>query len=122
MNSEVKQKWIDALRSGEYIQGQKNLESEGKFCCLGVLCDLAVKDGVPVLVTKDSRSRHVLDSVSFTRYDGSAAVLPEKVRNWAGLSYSDFDDWKLIEMNDGNGSGTRTYSFDQIADYIEKNL
>lgn len=33
-------KWLDALKSGEYKQGQKTLRDEDKFCCLGVACDL----------------------------------------------------------------------------------
>lgn len=30
--------WIVALRSGQYKQGRRYLEADGKFCCLGVLC------------------------------------------------------------------------------------
>jgi hypothetical protein len=53
MNSEKKTKWVEALRSGEYEQGasflvQQPASAKGKprYCCLGVLCDLAIKDGV----------------------------------------------------------------------------
>lgn len=42
--------WVKALRSGEYKQGYGYLHykrgGKDKFCCLGVLCDLAVKNGV----------------------------------------------------------------------------
>lgn len=31
-------KWIDALRSGEYKQGQDRLNDGDAFCCLGVAC------------------------------------------------------------------------------------
>lgn len=30
--------WVAALRSGQYKQGRAYLESDGKFCCFGVLC------------------------------------------------------------------------------------
>ena len=40
MNPEVKQKWIDALRSDKYEQGSGKLRSVTGYCCLGVLCDL----------------------------------------------------------------------------------
>jgi hypothetical protein len=41
MNKEIKEKWINALRSGKYEQGKSQLRSlSNKFCCLGVLCDL----------------------------------------------------------------------------------
>ena len=40
MNENAK-KWVAALRSGEYKQGQYNLRSDqDHFYCLGVACDL----------------------------------------------------------------------------------
>lgn len=33
--------WIKALRSGEYKQGRNRLKRRDRFCCAGVLCDLA---------------------------------------------------------------------------------
>lgn len=45
--------WVAALRSGLYEQGQQVLKTQdGKFCCLGVACDLKK---VPVHL-KDARS------------------------------------------------------------------
>jgi len=50
MNSEIKQKWIDALRSGKYVQGEGSLHDakmtgmrpDQKCCCvLGVLNDIS---------------------------------------------------------------------------------
>jgi len=40
MNPRIKQRWLDALRSGEYKQTMENLQDMNGFCCLGVLCDL----------------------------------------------------------------------------------
>lgn len=45
MNEELKKRWVDALRSGKYAQGQLYLNKDRRFCCLGVLCDLLVEDG-----------------------------------------------------------------------------
>lgn len=46
LDPEVKAKWVEALRSGRYKQGQHVLQTpDGKFCCLGVYCDIA---GVPM--------------------------------------------------------------------------
>ena len=40
MTPELKAKWVEVLRSGEYEQGQETLRSyDNKFCCLGVLLD-----------------------------------------------------------------------------------
>ena len=44
---EVVKLWVAALRSGEYEQAQGQLWSGDGFCCLGVLCDLAARDGGP---------------------------------------------------------------------------
>lgn len=40
--------WLAALRSGEYEQGRGCLSDNGKFCCLGVACDIAVKQEMGV--------------------------------------------------------------------------
>ena len=38
---ETRTKWLEALRSGDYKQGQIYLRNkENEFCCLGVLCDI----------------------------------------------------------------------------------
>lgn len=40
------QAWVNALRSGKYLQGQRRLRQETpvedvfEYCCLGVMCDL----------------------------------------------------------------------------------
>ena len=44
MNPEVKKKWTSALRNGEYTQARNALTTDGSFCCLGVLCDLYIKE------------------------------------------------------------------------------
>ena len=41
MNQEIKQKWVEALRSGKYKQTTYVLRREDSYCCLGVLCDIA---------------------------------------------------------------------------------
>ena len=37
----LKQKWIAALRSGEYPQTRRTLHNGDGYCCLGVLCEVA---------------------------------------------------------------------------------
>jgi hypothetical protein len=121
MNQEVKEKWVAALRSGNYTQGTTVLRGPGnRFCCLGVLCDLAVKAGV----IKDpvSPTRHIVYG-KFTNtyyYAGNTQVLPDAVTEWAGLS-SPNGYIKTIRRSLGslNDSGT---SFDKIADLIEEHL
>lgn len=51
MNIELRDKWIAALNSDDYAQGQSALRKvdatthEKEYCCLGVLCDLIDPDG-----------------------------------------------------------------------------
>lgn len=40
MNKTFKRKWVKALRSGRYEQGQSCLKQGDRFCCLGVLCQI----------------------------------------------------------------------------------
>ena len=41
MNQEIKKKWVEALLSGKYKQGFGALCWQGKYCCLGVLREVA---------------------------------------------------------------------------------
>ena len=116
MKPEIKQKWIEALRSGQYKQGRQRLRDEqGNFCCLGVLTDLYRKE-----VQAKWRTAAVT-SKSFLSDDPLKVVefLPSKVVDWAGLSCDDpaVNGVHLTYLNDSCGS-----SFKEIADLIEKHL
>lgn len=106
MNLEVKEKWIAALRSGDYQRGEGFLRRDESYCCLGVLCDLAVKDGV-ILEPK-------LGVDKFTYYyAGIYTHLPQAVIAWAGEDVM-YKQYKLSTMNDDGAS------FAEIADFIER--
>lgn len=47
MDKKLKDKWVKALRSGNYKQGKNKLRSleDNCFCCLGVLCDVIDPEG-----------------------------------------------------------------------------
>lgn len=105
MKKITKKKWINALRSGKYKQGDGSLyrceDNEKFYCCLGVLCQ----------VTGNSHNRHMVDE--FPRFDDDGDVA-----HFMGLSA--YMQNRLSYMNDGNGE--QPQSFSQIADYIEKNV
>lgn len=125
MNREVKAMWLDALRSGEYLQGtgalRRKVSGKEYFCCLGVLMDLAEKQGLCEYSQHDSG--YIVE-----REDGSGkwfenSVLAAKVAHWAGLRIMDpsvltEDGFQngLAELND-NGM-----TFEKIANCIEKQL
>ncbi len=103
MRSDIKKKWIAALRSGEYEQGMDELRpTENSYCCLGVLaCVMGeewVRDG-------DSDSFYLENHEAFCE-------LPDRLEVAASLAT---DQDVLSTMND-TGS-----TFEEIADYIEGN-
>lgn len=129
MDTRVKGLWLDALRSGDYTQGQNalcNLTPEGEptgYCCLGVLVEVARIDGVELTIEDRDLTRW---------YDESAGVLPMRVADWAGLNescppvvYEDLGEeffpsercTSLPHLNDTLG-----LNFAQIADVIEASL
>jgi len=139
MNKEIAKIWTAALRSGEYGQATGVLveinPADGEkvgYCCLGVLCDLAVKAGVPISVdgptlceADDPDDEEYWNGVE---YDSSDALLPDSVMKWAGLRS---DDGKLFGSGDGfygnendtlaarNDGGA---SFAEIAELIDTNV
>lgn len=119
MNVEIKAQWLAALRSGEYEQGQNLLQpAKGRFCCLGVLCDLAAKEGIG----------HWAGGVFFDndKIEHNHNVLPVFVARWSGLDFQnpmiDHDNQhRLSDYNDGTG-GLDPLSFTELADLIEAAL
>jgi hypothetical protein len=106
--SEIRAKWVAALKSGEYSQTRGMLRRRDGFCCLGVLCDLAVKEGIIPEPTLSVGNK-------IYSYDEEAGVLPVKVREWVGLSdvHGNYATSSLITDNDGGRS------FNVIAEIIE---
>lgn len=152
IDPEFKAKWVAALRSGDYIQGTGGLRfvprsivddmdaasdirgpsrADGRFCCLGVACDLSGGTWV------DGDSDVRLDADEHWGFDDSSSklarynwILPGgmmKVRNGETLGFpflpNDVDErglhvgGKLANLNDDD-----EYTFDEIADWIEENL
>lgn len=130
MNPEIKAKWVAALRSGEYKQGTCFLKQESDhphaFCCLGVLCDIAAKEGIIdwEFQTWQGRSTWYASSTK-TAQDKDSERLPFCVMEWAGLDRLDPDlmlsDWRrsvrVSELNDRERLG-----FERIAELIEGQL
>lgn len=116
MNPEIKARWVAALRSGEYKQGKNKLCSDGKFCCLGVLCDLYSKD-------HSVEPGQWADNGTGKWYFGSKYALPTPVIEWAEtgtnspmvklLTHKDY----LAALNDAG-----THNFNDLADLIEAQL
>jgi hypothetical protein len=89
LDPEVKAAWLQALRSGEYEQGTETLRTyEDTYCCLGVLCELAVQANV----IQCRRRPHMTGEWEYgSDEDGDwmAGFPPMKVRRWAGFPRED---------------------------------
>lgn len=109
MKKDIAEKWVAALRSGDYKQGILNLRNhKDEFCCLGVLCEI-------MGVEKEFSGNRYL-------YDGCGAGIMSSVRILTGIKsdlgylytpkYS--SDSCLASMND------QGKTFSEIADIIEE--
>lgn len=77
--------WLEALESGEYTQGKGALCADGKFCCLGVACDLYTKHvGGMERYDKKGYVFFVWTSEDGFRHREDT-LLPDPVRQWLGL-------------------------------------
>lgn len=107
MNDLIKS-WLAALRSGKYKQGASALQRDGRFCCLGVLCDVADPTGWrgAYAVTR------CVPYTNSSSVDISITMPPPQVSHRAGWSLE--FEYALMGLNDSVG-----FSFEQIADYAE---
>jgi hypothetical protein len=96
LEPELKDKWIAALRSGDYQQGRyvlKQFKSTNyQYCCLGVLCE----------ITEGQNPSHQEES-----YDWLKQIMSIKT---------------LEKLETFNDSLSNRKSFFEIADWIEENL
>jgi hypothetical protein len=135
MNADVKAKWVAALRSGEYAQTRGYLHrARSGYCCLGVLCEIAVAEGV---IEKGDYPYADDDEVHYgPEGEGSTTGLPDEVQVWAQIEGEDPlvrrpEYARVNEYLVGTGRGGETtlaalndqgISFAQIADVIEEQL
>ena len=74
--------WVAALRSGNYEQGQRRLNTDNKFCCLGVACEVAIANGLDL-------GRDINEETQICTYGRGEFIndsyLPHPVSQWLGL-------------------------------------
>jgi hypothetical protein len=100
MNAELKQKWIAALRSGDYEQARFDLVDRDRdgavsYCCLGVLLCITGTRRPPQMVESHSSDYGYIEDL----LGGSNVRLA------------------LVDLND-----YKRANFSHIADYIERAL
>jgi hypothetical protein len=107
MKEIIKRKWIKALISGKYIQTRGELANGTltKHCCLGVLCDLYIKE---------NKLQKEIEVYDLENKGGNSEVPGGKVLRWAGLHHDTCNT--LAGLNDGGST------FKEIAKYIQEKL
>lgn len=136
MNGDIADRWADALESGAYAQTSAQLvhdTPEGtSYCCLGVLCELAAKEGIVVRIYPRISVQvpgYVSTKIRPDYGYASTSDLPDAVVKWAGMStstgYVDDDPLvqepgfsvarSLIDLNDD-----LKYDFNRIAAVIRQ--
>lgn len=83
---------VDALRGGEFRQGQATLRTpEDDFCCLGVACEVASRNGLGITWTRQHEVATLNAGCSCKEcagrwmFDGNADNMPPSVWKWFGF-------------------------------------
>ena len=108
---EIIKLWTDALRGGRYTQGKGSLNHKGRFCCLGVLCDVAIENGA-----RAEWKSEICCNIDNPEDDG-ICYLPKVIMEWAGLKTQNCDIPQLSSLITMNDTGS---NFEVIAQMIER--
>lgn len=104
MDAEIKRKWIEALRGGQYQQATLALRRNNvAFCCLGVLCDVTQPQEWACSAAGDWYHR-----------DCDGTIDDDLAGEEFGLTFEQQET--LASLNDSGKT------FGEIANYIEKHL
>ena len=105
MTKKLKKEWIKALKSGEYVQGVGSLwnRKQNNYCCLGILGKVCGVTGL-----SGNLKYEFLDSANLNLK--GLSKIPKELQGTGGVAEV------LAHMNDTG------YTFEEIAQYIEKNL
>jgi hypothetical protein len=131
MRADIKQKWISKLLSGDYAQGRSALRiryHDGKpdqYCCLGVLCELAVEEGV--IPTPKEPGLPIESGGIYTNFrygipgadTSSESYLPRAVSEWASISGEGWIEARSAALASLNDNGT---TFAEIAALVEEHF
>jgi hypothetical protein len=111
---EFRQRWLEALTSGEYEQGIGHLKGfDNHFCCLGVACDLYIKAELPNVSGWEHFPQHDYLSVYNTKTGQEhTGYLPQPVEDLLDIPNKLLN--KLVCLNDEG------HSFESIAAYLKE--
>ena len=112
MKEEIKNKWVAALRSGDYEQTKHTLKDKKGFCCLGVLCDLYSPNQWESFSDENNCYNY-----RFSAVDIIGELLPSGIMEWSGMKSDDGKRGGYQRLSSINDKGV---PFENIADIIEE--
>ncbi len=120
---EVIREWVRRLRSGDYLQGRSVLEKiredgRSEFCCLGVLCRIAVEEGLissKVLKVSPFNAVPIVEYGVTETLEGNSKLPTVGVQEWSGVNY--LKCCKYAHMNDSEHK-----TFNEIANEVERDF
>ena len=127
MKIELKQKWLAALRSGEYKQctralvGTANDGSGVGYCCLGVLAKVAGLNVISGEFTNDEGETDEIDGVGDSPVDAHRDEY-NPIWGLAGEQGSEESPVKGMVLTEAIDMNDNDKSFIEIADYLETHL
>jgi hypothetical protein len=119
MKPSIKEKWVEALRSGDYKQTYNVFRIKDRFDVLGVLCDLYLKE---------KKLEWIEGENSVYAFPGKKsqpiALLPVEVQKWSGLGEFDTISHKdhPTPLTPGFFADMTRLDFKSLADAIEAQL
>lgn len=137
MKQEIARRWVEALRSGKYQQTSGTLARKDPvtgtvgYCCLGVLCEIAVEDQV---IPPKFEADGLLGETGRYVFGNDTAIPSTEVMTWAGeteawtVSVPDEIEKRLNDADSGAVYGRAGLpslnddaglTFPEIADLIE---
>lgn len=113
----LQKKWIEALRSGKYEQGQNWLRIDNCYCCLGVAAEFVL--GITPKGNGSSTERTVYlynnESFELEKKDFEKLGLVDEIGSFKEPFRDGKEYFTLAALNDN------FWTFEEIADYIEAN-
>lgn len=94
INTENMIKWLRRLKSGKDKQGRFFLNKvsssgESNYCCLGVLCEVAIEAGLDIIKKPDVGFDYNINNeyvkIDIFQYNGDGNLQPREVSRWLGL-------------------------------------
>ena len=113
LSKELKDEWIEALRSDKYPQTKGSLRNSKGYDCMGVFCEIHPK------ISWEERQTYMLYPYKAIFQSKSGRMTAVCTIPGAANIFGEGARYIMNKLADMNDQG---YTFDEIADWIENNV